>query len=461
MKFLDRTEETATFNRVLHLDRNALVVVYGRRRVGKSTLIKHVLVEGDVYHLCEEAKMQSQIDCFSNTVAYTFEGFNKVRYEDWETILLEINRYVPSKMTVCIDEFPYLLSSCASLPSIIQRLIDNKSLHYNLILCGSSQSMMHGRLLDETSPLYQRADWQPKIRQLRLPYIREALGCNDIEAVEEYAVWGGVPRYWVLRADYKTLYDALMSLLLNNNGVLYEEPVRLLRDERRDTALTSSLLALIGNGVNRISELAGRVNQPATSISQPLGVLTDLGFVEREVPFGENLKKSKKGIYHLGDNFLMFYYAFIQPYKFLIELDRQKVVMGIIKEKFAMHVGKVWEKLCRDFVTGNTIDGITYSMASRWWGKIPKRDNPEILEEAEFDVVAESLDGKHVFVGECKWSDKKNATQVYEDLIDKAGRLPFIRKDQTVHTALFLKRKPEEKIDFKVFTPEMINAALL
>ena len=140
MEFLDRIKERSTLRKTLGLNREVLVVIYGRRRVDKSELIKKVLTRTDIYHLSEEAQLQQQIDSFAKTVSFTLEGFNRVSYPDWET--------------VCLDTFSYLVKSDASLPSVIQRLIDNYSLKYNLILYESSQRMMHSLVLNDRSPLY-------------------------------------------------------------------------------------------------------------------------------------------------------------------------------------------------------------------------------------------------------------------------------------------------------------------
>lgn len=461
MEFVDRTVEQAIFRRTLNLERPVLIVIYGRRRIGKSELIKHVLGQRDVYYLSEEAQTQQQIDSFAKTVSFSYEGFDRASYHDWDTVLTTLNLYVEDNASVCLDEFSYLVKSDSSLPSVIQRLVDNKTLKYNLILCGSSQLMMHSLILNEKSPLYQRSAWQPKLKQLRLPYIKQALNCSDKEAVEEYAVWGGVPRYWELRADYANLEDAIRNLLVNNYGTLYDEPTRLLRDERRDTANSFSLLTIVGNGVNKISEIAGRMQQPSTNLSQPIGVLSDLGYVEKETPFGENPKSSRKGIYRLGDNFLSFYYKFIHPNKYLIELDRQDLVMNIIRNDFSTHVGYVWEKICRDFVSGNEIGGIVYGMASRWWGNIPKEDDSGEYEPIELDVVAESIDKQHIFVAECKWRERDEASTIYEQLVSRSRRLPFVKKGQTIHCVLFLKSKTPAHQDIPCYYPQDIITAML
>lgn len=445
MDFFYRIKERNTRRKALDLNRKVLVVIYERRRVGKSELIKKVLPSSDTYHLSEKAQLQKQIDSFAKAVSFTLEGFNQVTYPNWKTVLLEIYRYISENIIVCLDEFSYFVKTDASLPSVVQQLINNRSLRYNLILCGSSQRMMHSLVLNYSSPLYQRCAWQPKISQLRFPYIQQALGCSTQEAVEECAVRGGVLRYWQLRADYASLEEALRKLLVNNYCILYEEPTRLLRDKRRDTAKSSSILSIIGNGANRISEIAGRIQQPATNLSQPFSVLLDLGYLERDVPFGENPKNSKKGLYKLGDNFLSFFYQFIQPNQYLIELNRQDLVIDIIHKSFSTYVEHIWEKNCHDFVSENEIDGILYGPASSWWGGIPKEGASGEYEQVEIDLVAESLDEKHLFVTECKWRKRNDARSVYDELIGKSKRLPFVSKRKTVYTALLLKSESKDR----------------
>ena len=133
--------------------------------------------------------------------------------------------------------------------------------------------------------------------------------------------------------------------------------------------------------------------------------------------------------------------------------------MDIIRKDFSTYVGQVWEKICRDFVTGNEIDGVVYGIASRWWGGIPKEDGNNDYEQIELDLVAESLDKKHILVAECKWRERDEAQSVYEQLTSRASRLPFVKKGQKVHTILFL--KTETKADVPCYYPKDIIASML
>lgn len=210
------------------------------------------------------------------------------------------------------------------LPSVLQKLIDEKTLKYNIVVCGSSQNMMYGLFLDSTAPLYGRANVIMKFMPIRLPYIQEALGFNATSAIEEYSVWGGVPRYWELRENNASLEDALWYNILSVNGTLYEEPIKLFQDDVKDVVKTSTIMSYVGSGASRLSEIASRCNEPATNLSRPLKKLIDLGFLEREVPFGVDEKSSKKSLYKIADPFMAFYYQFVVPNRSFIELGRRR-----------------------------------------------------------------------------------------------------------------------------------------
>lgn len=171
--------------------------------------------------------------------------------------------------------------------------------------------------------------------------------CVPIPVAElrEYAIWGGVPRYWELRRDYPDKETAIRKVLLDPQGPLIEEPQRLHRDDMRDTVQASTLLTIIGNGANKLSEIATRAGKDSSTISEPLSKLRDLGYVSREVPFGESPKKSKKGIYHINDSLLRFHYQFIVPYRSILELGRMDMVMQVVLAQLPQFIGQCWELL--------------------------------------------------------------------------------------------------------------------
>lgn len=450
MQFVDRKEELHRLIKAISNTEPELVVIYGRRRLGKSTLIKKAITDKDIYFLADKSESEHQRELLANTISQRFPGFNKMIYPDWESLFLNLNLQLPGEVfTLCIDEFPYLVKQAPELPSILQKLWDGRSLNYHLILCGSSHHMMYGMFLDANAPLYGRADVLMRLAPLRLPFISEALGLNPEESVREYAVWGGVPRYWELREKSRSFREALQDLVFSPTGILFDEPIKLFEDDIKDVVKTATIMSYIGSGVNRLSELAARCNRPATDLSRPLGKLIDLGFIYREIPFGSDPKNAKKSIYRISDPFLSFYYRFVVPNRSFIELGRKTPVDLSIDQGLGQYISLHWEKMCRDAVTGNEIEGKIYGNALRWWGAVLDQD--KAVRQIELDVVAESLDGTSLLVGECKWTGQEDASRLSDVLYRKAKMLPFAR-DKEIIPVLFLREPPVNDAS-KVFLP--------
>jgi uncharacterized protein len=440
MEFVDRKDEMARMKWALERPNPSFIVVYGRRRLGKSTLIKRCLTENDVYFLADRTEARHQRHLLAKSIAQKFPDFDKPEYPDWETLFRALNFRTQSRFTLCLDELPYIAEQSPDIPSVLQKLLDEKQLKYNLVVCGSSQNMMYGMFLDSTSPLYGRADELMKLSPLRLPYLQEALRLSPENTIEEFSVWGGVPRYWELRESKGTLREALWNNVLSEEATLYEEPGKLFQDDVKDIVKTATIMSYVGTGANRLSEIAARCNEPATNLSRPLKKLIDLGFLCKDVPFGAEEKNSKKSLYRIADPFLDFYYQYVVPNRSFIELGRRLPVQQALDAHFQEYVSFHWEKICRNAVTGNIINGILYGKASRWWGTVLTADGKPV--QVEFDVMAESLDKKYLLVGECKWTAKENGAALTEKLLDKARMLPFAG-NYIIVPVLFLKNRPD------------------
>lgn len=454
MEFVDRVEETQRLTQALGGDKPAVVAIYGRRRIGKSELIKRVLKPQDVYFLADRSEGGHQRAMLSKVLAQTLPDFDKVEYPDWETLLRAANYRTVERFSLCLDEFPYLVEQSPELPSVCQKLIDEKQLKYDLVFCGSSQNMMYGTFLDASAPLYGRADVILKLNALHIPYLQEALNLDPISAVEEYAVWGGVPRYWELREPQGALDKALWQLIFSTNGLLYEEPLKLFLDDVKDPVKTSTIMSYIGAGAQRLSEIASRCNEPATNLSRPLKKLIDLGFIHKDVPFGTDEKSSKKSLYKISDPLMDFYFKFVVPNRSFIELRRTAPIKQALDTSFSDYLGGRWEQLCRDAVSGNDIHGTFYGKARRWWGSvINEQGKPE---QIEIDLVAESLDKKRLLVGECKWTTQENGKLLTSELTRKAALLPFA-KGQEIVPVLFLKVAPIQDVGNSMLPQDVIN----
>jgi DNA-binding transcriptional ArsR family regulator len=295
-------------------------------------------------------------------------------------------------------------------------------------------------VLDRSAPLFGRAREILRIGALGAAWIGSVLGPrDDTRAVEAYALWGGIPRYWELAADYRDPTAALRALVLSPQGVLHEEPTALLLDDLRDLTQASSILALVGAGCHRLSEIAGRLGKPATSLARPLARLVDLGLVCREVPFGDSPRDGKRTAYKIADPFLRFWFGYVEPNRSRLGAGQMESVAVEIAVSFALHVGGVWGDLVRESVPRARYCRRAWGPAARWWGAGLDRRPLEV------DVVSESLDGKALLVGETTWSGRIDWFREAHALREKAARLPMAA-DKRVHLALWTRSPAPSRI---------------
>jgi len=453
MEFVDRIAEQERLSALLSKQQPGFAIIRGRRRVGKSTLIKKVLMEKDIYFEADRTDTSTQMSNLSYVISGRFEGFGDAQYPNWRVLLTALNHRVTERTTLCLDEFPYLVESDPSLPSVIQTLLDSGELKYNIILCGSSQTMMYNLTHDEASPLFGRKDADFNIGSLKLPYLQEALGLNEIETIENYAIWGGIPRYWKLRESSNSLKEAIDEHILSTWGALYEEPQHLFRDDLKDIVKTATIMTIVGGGATRLKDIASKCNEPATNLSRPLAKLLDLGYLEKDIPFGASVKDNKKSLYRIADPYLNFHYKFVPANRSFIELGRTGLLDKLLGERLPELTGYWWERICRDAVTGNSIGGIIYTEAKRWWGQVCIDGE---FRDIELDVVAESLDKKHILIGECKWTSGENGRLLTNKIKNIASALPFTKGKQ-VEIVLFTKVMPSEDVGNSILPQTVID----
>ncbi|HPJ63762.1 ATP-binding protein, partial [Lentimicrobium sp.] len=337
--FLNRQKEIERIQQSLQREKPQFIVIYGRRRCGKSTLLQQILPHETIYFSADLREAPLQISAFARQVEKTAPGFSKPVYPDWETLFLSLNNTLKERTIVCIDEFPYLVKNSPELPSVLQKIIDNRDHgNFHLILCGSSQQMMYSMVLEKTSPLYGRCDEIIKLKPMAIRYLQEYLSLSTVDAVREFGVWGGIPRYWEVRKQYENLAQAVKNSILDQNGLLSEEPERLFSDELRTAVQAYSILSLIGAGVHRPSEIAARLGKPATQLSRVLGFLVNQGYIKRETPYGEPPKSSKKSLYKMDDPFMNFYFTFLVPNKSRLEFNMVEQVWEEIENKYDRYI---------------------------------------------------------------------------------------------------------------------------
>jgi uncharacterized protein len=424
LPFLDRSEELMRLRRLVTGRRRGFGVLYGRRRCGKSRLLLEALPAGRaVYYVADDREGPLQRAALATELARLLPGFNRVAYPDWDALLSRVWDQAAAGTALAIDEFPALVTVAPELPSLLQKRVDASAARGpHLLLAGSSQRMMQGLVLDRTAPLYGRATEILKVEPLPCGWLRKALRTTgDRDAIEVFAVWGGIPRYWELAADYPDSDTAIEALVLSPLGVLYDEPARLLRDDLRDLAQAASVLTLIGQGCHRPSEIAGRLGKPATSLSRPLDRLLELGLVRRDQPFGASPRDSKRSLYRIGEPFLRFWFRFVEPNRSRLEARQATAVLREIQRQWPAHVAGVWEDLVRASIPRMGYFNRSWGGARSWWG--PGTDRAPL----EVDIVAESTDGTALLAGEVEWSSRSDPQQLRTELQQKVTRLPCAR----------------------------------
>ncbi len=429
-----------------------MIVTYGRRRCGKSRLLKEILKEGDIYYVATQSDALVQRAQLADAIALKVSGFNDVRYPNWDALFHNLDIRLDRRITLCIDEFPYLAKGSTSLPSIY--LDQNPKRKFHLVLCGSSQQMMHSLVLDQSAPLYGRADEIIKVNPMNAGWITKALKVSPIRAIEEYSTWGGVPRYWELRSELRNYEEAVKVLVLDRLGILHEEPARLFMDDMRESIQATSIMTLVGNGAHKMSEIAARLNKPATHLSRPLQKLLELGYLTREIPFGANERSNKKSLYKIKDPYLNFYFTFVVPNLSMLALDKIDLVYRKITKRLKYYQADAWENLCREAVPFMSFKGKTFNRAFRWWG------NNTLQNQMEIDVVAESTDKKFLLIGECQWRIKTKTSDAIKNLLNKIHHFPN-PKNKEIIAVLFLKRKPNsDKSEVVIVTPKLVLQSL-
>ena len=436
LPFLNRANELQRLERAFAGPDGAFCCLYGRRRCGKSRLLHEVLAKHTgVYYVGDRREASLQRAALARAIAQLLPGFADVTYSDWEPLLDRWWRSASDGAALVLDEFPAMVEASTELPSLLQKMVDGYGQRpVHLLIAGSSQRLMQGLVLDQSEPLFGRAREILKIEPLDIAWLPDALGITQApDVLDAYAAWGGVPRYWELARDYKGLWQAVESLVLDPLGVLHREPDRLLADDMRDTVQASSILALAGQGCHRLSEVGGRLGKPATSLTRPVHRLVQLGLLRRETPFGQSPRSSKTTLYSVDDPFLAFWYRFVDPNRSRLSAGAVDAVLRDVRRAYPTHVSAIWENVVRAAVPRYDIDANAWNPAARWWGAGLDRQPLEI------DVVAESADGESLLIGEVKLrAAASELRRLTAELERKALRLPFAGNYARIVKRLFV-----------------------
>jgi len=435
---VDRERELRFLEEKFASAKPQLLVMYGRRRAGKTFLLEHFLEKHDgAYFLCSRGNEAEQIALLSKTLAeYYGDAAVKINpFKSWDQLFDYLSEKAEAKrLVLVIDEFPYLIQSNNAVPSIFQKYWDTVLSKTNafLVLCGSSIGMMESQVLAHKSPLYGRRTGQWKVESFRFNKFRQFFKKTSVEqAIEFYAVLGGIPYYAGEFDEDASAKQNILAHIARKGELLYEEGEFLVKEELSDAHTYFSILRAIAEGKTKQSEIANSVGMNSTAMPRYLNKLASLGFVARATPT-TMAKNSKKSIYSVSDAFLKFWFKFVYPNRGLIETEKYGEMATLLDRDFNAFTGKAFETVCREFVeeTGE------YDEAGPWWTAYRDKDG---VRAEEIDIVATNRATDSVLFAECKWQAGADADALLADLKRKARLVEWRNAGRKEKYALFAK----------------------
>ena len=455
MEFLDRFNERKRLDALSQQPRR-FAAIWGRRRVGKSRLLHEWLRDSNgLYLVADQSVASIQRDYFATAVATRFSGFDETTYPNWDSFFRRLNREAKVRDwcgPVVIDEFPYLVTADPGILATLQHWLDDPERQVCVVVCGSSISMMRDAILNESSPLFGRTTEAFSLRPLLPGYLKDVFpAATPRELVSIYAAFGAMPRYLELAEPFgNNLEEAMDNLVLDPNGPLHREPDRLLAIEVPTAMSLRPLLDVIGNGSHRVIEIGARLERKVTSLSAPLASLVSLDLIRRETPFGSNPKSSKRSLYQIADPFLRLWFRVVAPNRALLARAPRETRFTCWTQHRRMLEAFAWEEICRmavphlHKVVPYLKDLGPFGLAQRYW----RRNEPEL------DIVARSIDGEHVLIGEAKW---QAGERIKGDVHLRVGSLPI--GDAPIHSFLFTPDAPLQN-DASIIDAETIFGVL-
>lgn len=427
--FIDREQELDTLRSEYEKDGSSLVIVYGRRRTGKTALITEFAQQKKaLYFLAtEESELQNR-NLFKEKAAAFINSalLRDAQVSSWDIIFTAIMEHrFDTKPIIVIDEFQNIGKSNSAFPSVFQRIWDEllKDKEVMVILCGSLISMMESQTLAYSSPLYGRRTAQIKLGQIPFRYYIQFFPDADRrKQIERFSVTGGIPKYVEMFSGQEDIYQAIEHSVLNRSSFLYDEPRFLLQQEVSEVGSYFSVIRTIAAGNRKLSAISANLEVKATSLTKYLSTLIDLDILEREVPVTEdNPEKSKRGRYRIKDNYIRFWFRFIYPNLSYIESGNITLVMDWIrKDLIKQHTAYVYEDICRERLWDMNRDEIwpfKITKSGRYWDK-----------DTEIDIAAVDLIDNNLLVGECKYWQDPVGLNVLTELERKTDKISW-RKD--------------------------------
>jgi len=446
MPFINRTQELQALNEKWQSKTAQFFIIYGKRRVGKTELIKQFIQDKPaIYFLADKRTTTEQLRELGQIVGSYFHDDILVKngFTDW----IEVFSYVKTKavaepLILAIDEYPYLTENDASTSSLFQKGWDEylKDTNIFLILSGSSIAMMESETLNQRAPLFGRRTGQILVEPLNFSESRKFFPKKSFsDFLNIYTITGGMPAYLQQFVDGIEMSEEIKKKIFTKTAFLYNEVEFTLKEELRETKNYLSILRAIALGKRKLGEIVNETGLNKATANKYLSVLINLRLVKREVPITEEKPdKSRRGLYIISDNFFVFWFQYIFPYKSYLEMDNynyvlQKMFNGLqydsaVNSGFKIIASQVYERVAGELLTAWQDTIFAFERIGRYW------DSAQ-----EIDLVGLNSQEKKILFGECKWSEKPVGTDIYEDLKKKAEKVAWNKGDRTTYYILFSK----------------------
>lgn len=427
---IGRKEELKQLETLYQSDKFEFLVMYGRRRVGKTTILQEFANKHKVIFFSAQEKNDAlNLQDFSKSIQLYFDNDFIAGFPSWKDAFSYISKKTGNQKTVLIiDEFPFIAEQNPSIKSILQHEIDHEWKKQNifLILCGSSVSFMVNDVTGFKSPLYGRTTETKEV--LPFDYLESAEffpKYNQEEKLIAYGILGGIPRYLNAFTDNKSLEENIAHEIIRNGAFLNDEPEMLLKMELREPMIYNGILQAISGGCNTLTEISDRIHEDKSKISKYLLTLQTIQLIDRRVPCGES-SKSKKSIYVIMDNYYKFWYRYVFTNKSYYNILGTEDAAKEVTEDIPNFMGMAFEDICKQYLIrqakAKKLPFIPY-LIDKWWG-----NNPAIKAQDDVDILALSKDGKSGLFCECKFRNKPMPMEEYEDLIQAGKAFPNIKE---------------------------------
>lgn len=446
MKFINRQLELDELNKRWKEDASELFIIYGKRRVGKTELIKQFIKnKPSIYFMADKRSDRDQLKELGMLFGNYFDDrlLAKNGFNDWLEVFQYIKEKAKDRFIFAVDEYPYLVEANKSISSLFQKGWEEylKKSKMFLILSGSSISMMESEALSYKSPLFGRRTGQALIKPLAFKQAWQFFPEKNFDDfLSIYAICGGMPSYLLEIKKDLSLEENIKTNIFKKTSFLYNEVEFILKEELREPKSYLSILRSISWSKTKFGEISNDTGLAKNILTKYIDTLIKLQLMEKEVPVTEdNLQKSKQGIYKISDNFLRFWFQYVFPYKSDLEIERYDEVSRKIEETFGAIKANTYEKVCRELLSDFRNEIFSFERIGRWWKK-----------GEEIDIVGLNNKTKEIVFGECKWSENPVDKSVFYGLKRKSVEVKWNSGARKEHFILFSKSG---------FTKEMIDLA--